>query len=270
MFFLYIALLMSIPKILHVTWKTRDIPDMFKGNYKEWLKFTPDYKHVIYDDNDLRDIIVNYYPQYLSVYDSFRHTIERVDFARYAILHKYGGVYADLDTIPLKKIDKFLDMNKIVLGREPLEHAHQLYNRDVVLCNALMISPPNKSFWLGFMEYIKNNYKPFENPVNNTGPMALTQFYQKHPDNANILVTDPCVFFPLTNDKFSNKSQVLATTGKVFEHVSQHCDINDAYVAHVWQNSWVEPFTTRVFKNPKNWMLIGYIALFLLIIIFFL
>ena len=264
---------MTTPKILHVTWKTRDIPDIFKDNYKEWLSFTPDYKHIIYDDNDLRNIIVNNYPQYLSMYDSFRHTIERVDFARYAILHKYGGVYADLDTIPLKKIDKYLALNKIVLGREPLEHAQQIYNRDMVLCNALMISPKNQPFWLELMENIKDNYKPFENPVNNTGPMALTEFYDDNVARGNVargnvVVTDPCVFFPLTNTNFSDKSQLLSRTGKVFEHVSQHCDINDAYVAHVWQNTWIEPFTTRVFKNPKNWILFSLVILFLIIIIF--
>ena len=77
---------MGTPKVLYQTWKTYDIPEDLLEFRKEWIKLTPNYSHPLLDDNDLRNEIIKIVPQYLSAYDNFSSNIERVDFARYAIL----------------------------------------------------------------------------------------------------------------------------------------------------------------------------------------
>jgi hypothetical protein len=218
----------STPKILYQTWKTKEIPKLFRGNVEKWLAFTPGWQHTLLDDKDLRDMVATQFPNYLEAYDSFTKPIERVDFARYVMMY-LGGVYADLDTYPIKPIDSFVNMNKIVLGREPVEHARDIYQgRTVVLCNAFMISPPKQKFWIDLMDYIVQNYEPNYNPVDNTGPMAMTRFYETHPQAfADILITDPCTFFPLTGKR----------------ELTQGCDMEkDTYVVHLWDNTWVVPW----------------------------
>nr|KAG5701406.1 hypothetical protein BaRGS_032738 [Batillaria attramentaria] len=45
----------------------------------------------------MRELIANNYSWFLADYDSYRYNIQRVDSARYFILHHFGGVYMDLD-----------------------------------------------------------------------------------------------------------------------------------------------------------------------------
>lgn len=250
---------MATPRILYQTWKTKEIPEKFQKNVALWRQFLQPnlWKHILLDDEDLRNLVVKYFPQYLKDYDGFTQNIERVDFARYIMLY-LGGVYADLDTYPLKPIDKFVAMNKIVLGREPLEHAEKIYNREVVLCNAFMISPPKQQFWIDFMDYIIENYEPYYKAVDNTGPMALTRFYEKYPEKfGNVVIEDPCTFFPLTGK------------GKV----TKGCNMEkDTYVVHEWTNTWVPTmWTDQMWYNRRLWsyaLLTLFVCLWLYLFLF--
>lgn len=233
---------MTTPKILYQTWKTKNIPPQFAKNQRKWLDAidyvssddskisASEWKYVLLDDNDLRNLVKSNFPQYLNAYDSFTKNIERVDFARLVMMY-IGGVYADLDTYPVKPIDKWISEGKIVLGREPIEHAKKLYGgRVTVLCNAFMISPPHKQIWVDMMNYIIKNYEPNFKPVYNTGPMAMTLFMESHRKKFDdVIITDPCVFFPMLGDS-TFSSRCIDSSGKL---------LPDTYVVHEWENTWV-------------------------------
>lgn len=233
---------MTTPKILYQTWKNYDVPKEFLKNMARWKVLAPPeegWQHILLSDSDLRKLVETNVPQHLAKYDSFTKNIERVDFARCVMMY-LGGVYADLDTYPLRKIDTWLETNKIVFGREPIEHAREIYSREVVLCNAFMISPPKQQFWLDFMNYIMENYEYNFRPVDNTGPMAMTKFYESNPDQfGNIIITPPCTFFPLKGDG-------TVTAG---------CNMaEDTYVVHEWANTWVPKwFEDDMWKNKRLW-----------------
>lgn len=241
---------MSTPKILWQTWKTDvPVPEKLQVFVRKWKQLHPDYEYYLLNDEDLRSIVSETVPQYLQSYDNFTFKIERVDFARYALLYKYGGVYADLDTDPKKCIDVWVEKNKIVLGCEPREHAENLYGRDRVVCNALMISPAKDEFWMDLMNYIISHYEPKYKPVSNTGPIAITKFLETSVGEkyiSQIIITDPCVFFPLMGDN----------------SVSKDCDIRESYVAHVWENTWVVPW----YQNPM-WFNMRYWTWFIIILV---
>ena len=44
-----------------------------------------------------RELIRVYYPWFLEVYDSFEKNVMRADAARVFYMHKFGGIYMDLD-----------------------------------------------------------------------------------------------------------------------------------------------------------------------------
>jgi len=241
------------PKIIWQTWKTKnsnEIPDDLAKYSKLWKKLHPFYEYHLLDDDDLRSIVSDVVPQYLEDYDSFSYTIEKVDFARYAILYKYGGIYADMDTYPYKSLDTFVNLNKIVLGKEPVEHAQKIYNKKEILCNALMISPPNEELWLKFMDFIIENYEHNFDAVYNTGPLAMTDFFEKNPEyKKKVIITDPCIFYPLKNNG----------------EVTENCNLDDSYVAHVWNNSWAPTlFDNKKWKNVRYWTIILLIIYFML------
>ena len=235
---------MKTPRIIWQTWKSKDpskIPTKLYDYSEKWRKLHPKYKYILLDDADLRKIVEETVPEYLDKYDSFTCIIERVDFARYALMYSRGGIYADLDTDPLKAIDTWVDKNAIVLGCEPREHAKDLYNRERVICNAFMISPPGQKFWIDLMKYIVDNYEENYKPVENTGPMAMTKFLETAGGNKyeeELLITDPCVFFPLKGDN----------------QVAEGCNIRESYVAHVWENTWVKPwYQDPMWFNARYW-----------------
>jgi len=233
--------------ILYQTWKTKSLPSDYQKNWNKWDQWCRKHKitHILLDDQGLRNLVRDYYPTYLQFYDSMTENIERVDFARMVMMSQ-GGVYADLDTYPSDKNDpiKYVNINRIVLGCEPKEHSRVLYQREKVICNAFMISPSShlsKEFWEEAMKFVVDNYERYYKPVENTGPMALTKLYETHPEvytNAKVLITEPCVFYP------------LIAQGRV----SEECDgFNNSYVVHEWTNSWSFKFwKDPIWKNTRH------------------
>ena len=45
------------------------------------------------------------YPEYLALYDKYGYGIQRADVMRLFFLHKYGGVYIDLDIECKRSLD---------------------------------------------------------------------------------------------------------------------------------------------------------------------
>ena len=43
------------------------------------------------------------------MWNEFRHKIQRADFIRYLILHKFGGFYVDCDVFPMGNLDDLLN-----------------------------------------------------------------------------------------------------------------------------------------------------------------
>jgi len=233
----------AIPRILHQTWKTHDLPDYFQKYSDEWSRMHPEFEHRIYNDQDLREVVEKHFPQYLTLYDNFPKQIFRVDFARYAILYVYGGIYADLDTRPLKRVDKLLALERIVLGEEPREHSRRIYGRNMVICNAFMISPPQQPFWLRLMEFIQTS-TAVDGPsdvVSVTGPMAITRMYDKHPDHfrlgCGVDIKNSCYLFPLID---ASRGDLQGSSQGEYTNVSKYCNLDDAYIVHIWTHEYLK------------------------------
>lgn len=221
---------------------------------RKWINLHPTCEYILTDDSDNRKLIDKYFPEYLRFYDSLTFNIERVDFARLAMMW-IGGVYADMDTFPIKNIQPYVNASKIVFGCEPEEHASLIYNKDKVICNALMISPPKKRFWKLLMRYIVAKYEHNYKPVSNTGPIAITNFYEEFPEEwSDVIITDPCVFYPLKSDNTISKQ--CSSQGPSFP--------KESYVAHVWDNSWVPKvwYKDPIIWNKRYWV---YILLIILV-----
>jgi len=71
----------------------------------------------------------------------------RIDFARFCILHQYGGIYADMDVYCYKNFYNELTNNLYVQ-----EAPYGYINGVTPVENALMLSEPKNSFWISCME----------------------------------------------------------------------------------------------------------------------
>ena len=63
------------------------------------------YQYKMWNLSKCIKLIKDHYPEYLSLWNDFTIPIQRADFIRYCILHKYGGIYIDCDIHPLKSLD---------------------------------------------------------------------------------------------------------------------------------------------------------------------
>ena len=230
-------------KIIHQTWKNKNIPELVYPKHwlDSWRKLYPTWEYKLWTDEDNRNLIKEYYPKYLEVYDSFPQNIKRVDYVRSFILHRYGGLYADLDCIALKPLDELIKDNKIVLASEPNTTWHQNKGK-LFLSNALMYSIPNHSFWEETFEEVKNIRFKNQCAVMETGPGLITRTYEKLKNVDLILDQDTFIWscsgevkdvkrMSFTNNKSLDKGYVIHATTTLWENnVNKDIKNNLSYV----------------------------------------
>ncbi len=100
---------MSIPKVIVQTYKTSKLPLIVRWKIRKFKKMNPEYVYEFYDDERVDAFIKSEFDN--ETYSLFKRIdigAARADFFRYAILYKKGGVYLDIDSFILKKLDEFV------------------------------------------------------------------------------------------------------------------------------------------------------------------
>lgn len=90
-----------IPKNIFQSWKTKydDLHPILKARIDTIKTNNPDYNYQLYDDKDIDDFVNTYYPgEIADCYNKLNIIVAKVDFWRYLVLYKYGGVYLDFDS----------------------------------------------------------------------------------------------------------------------------------------------------------------------------
>ena len=57
-----------IPRIIHQTWTSRDIPKHLRGYQESWLHKHPDWEYRLWDDAANEALIAEHYPEFLDYY----------------------------------------------------------------------------------------------------------------------------------------------------------------------------------------------------------
>ena len=181
---------MKIPKIIHQTWKTAEIPRKLTKWVKSWLKKNPDYEYWLWTDKSARQLIAERHPFLLNAYDNYPEGIRRADALRYVILYEFGGVYADMDMESLKNLDPMLRKYSCFLPQEPYEHPILYGNFEHLIINALMGCRAKHPFMKKMMDNLPM-YSHMWNVLDSTGPHFLTSIYKKYmAENPKLAVTD--------------------------------------------------------------------------------
>lgn len=165
-----------VPKIIHQSWKRTDLPREFKIWSESWKRVNPDWEYWFWTDGDNRELVQRYYPEYLSMYDGLWVEINRADFVRALYMHRYGGVYADLDTWCLRPMDDLVAAPRAYVAEMSEETG---FNQNIP--NAWLASSPGHPFWIFFAQVVTkfvgllqrdNQYVQAEQIA---GPMILKQ-----------------------------------------------------------------------------------------------
>lgn len=197
---------MSIPYVIHQTWKDEHLPPAFERMSRTWRDHHRHWEYCFWTDKMNREFIAMHYPSFLPVYDSYPTAIQRVDAVRYFVLLKYGGFYIDLDFECLENIDPLASQGACIFGKEPLEHC-LIHEKDIIISNAFMGAVPG----CGFLQQICNALEIGrhitehlnDRILESTGPFMLSHMYSNYPHKKEITLLEPDMLYPLTKEEIA-------------------------------------------------------------------
>jgi mannosyltransferase OCH1-like enzyme len=166
--------------------------DLFNKSSEKFQKFCKknNYKYMLWTPK-MCDKLIKEYPNYKKMYYSVKYSIMKVDIIRFIILHKYGGLYADLDIYP--NIDK-LKQHKFIVSEQ--NDKRKLIEMEVLQ------SDKNNPLLLNYLDYVKSQIKQKQKidiykqwkmryVYQTTGPFSLKRFINNKPDIEKYIINVP-------------------------------------------------------------------------------
>ena len=243
-----------IPKIIHQTWETSEVPAVWKEAEIEWRKFCAEngYEYRLWTAKDRRDLVAEHFAWYLPAFDALKMNVQRADTWRYFVLYVYGGVYIDLDFVPKHtNMKALLDYyNTIDASVVIAKSATSKSFKGEVLTNACMMSEQHAPYWKVVWEELKQplskgslsrkvlRHIPYFQVIFGTGPgrinLALQKYLQTEEAKTHPFVMIPSEFIscgyewdPKPFETQESAVKLLAGSSwhtksmRVFKHISR-------------------------------------------------
>lgn len=197
----------NIPFLFHQIWKNQDVPEELAACSRTWQAQHPQWTFYLWDDIDGYELIRRDYDWFLPVYESYRTDRQRYEAMRYFLLHRFGGVYTDLDFECLRSIRPLLEGKEIVLAEEPEVHRH---HRSVghrgfsrIVGNAFLASLPRHPFWEHVIHRLVGCCT-FP-PPHSTGAYMLTAAVESYGASNRITLLPSSCLYPISMDVCWNR-----------------------------------------------------------------
>ena len=243
-------------KIIHQIWfgtipNKKAAKKAFEGlrKYRDsWLIQNPTWTYVCWNLSRCKDLVKTFYTQHREMYDRYPYQIQRCDVVRYFILHRYGGLYADMDYYCKRPWDEVLKdySNEIYLVETPNK-----ISIDTHISNSLMYSTPGHVFWSKiFIELEQNQISPIYYGKHltimfTTGPGILNRVFIEYKSRYKLDYYPYKLFHP-----YGLNSDILSLNDK-----------QNVYAIHIGKGSWE--------SNDSKWLIFIYqeygIIIFILI-----
>lgn len=181
-----------IPKIIHQTCKTDEIPVKLQAYQRGVRTLHPDWEYHLWTDVRMEAFVRAEFPDFFDIYMRLPKNIMRADVIRYLVMYRIGGLYMDLDYEMFKPFD-LLDRD-IVL---PWETTGKLGRGKDLIGNAVFASAPGHPFFKMVIDDLMAN-PPLAADVDvlhSTGPSFLTRIYWKALDSGMELYTPEQMLF---------------------------------------------------------------------------
>ena len=83
--------LVTVPKLLHQSWKSNKLPAKFEGWSRTCREKHPDWEWVLWTDEDNLELVRRYFPWLEDTFASLPGDIYRADLARNLYMYLFGG-----------------------------------------------------------------------------------------------------------------------------------------------------------------------------------
>jgi mannosyltransferase OCH1-like enzyme len=164
--------IMTANRSLHFIWFGKPMPDHLRQNIVAWGLMHPDWKMNLWTESNLpklRNQALFDNAEVLVPADAIHQF--RADLARYELLYDMGGLYCDVDTRPLKRIDSELEGHDVFAAMEDRNYVGNTY----------LGSVPGHLIMREIIGAIPGNVKrnPGKRPNVLTGPKFLTSIWKR-------------------------------------------------------------------------------------------
>lgn len=160
----------KIPKCFHTVWMNfgrgdEPFPE-YKANIEKLMRLHPGWEVKNWNEQEIDDLIRTEYPQFYPTYNSYDVKIKKHDFCRAIIMHKFGGIYLDHDSNPLRNIEPILKSYDVVFGNEMPDRFYPI--------NGVLASVPGHDFWIFFLQSMCRPGESRKFVLSATGPWKLS------------------------------------------------------------------------------------------------
>ena len=192
---------MTIPKIIHQLWIG---PKQQPSNLmKTWEDKHPEFEYIKWTESEIKKRKMRFECQ--RSIDLMTEWNGKADIMRWEILHKYGGVFIDADSICIEPIDDILLSKPCFSGYE-----HEKL-RPGLIATGTMGFPPNHDLVKGAIDFIKKNDIHKDMAWKTVGPGLITRLYntKKYKD---IYIFPSYKFLPIhhTGEEYRGHGKVYA------------------------------------------------------------
>jgi inositol phosphorylceramide mannosyltransferase catalytic subunit len=179
--------MVMIPNIIHQIWigpNTR--PDIWMDTVRKFChEFGYQYK--LWDN----DAAARFPLENRATYNKVKEYCGKADILRYEILHKYGGVYIDADSVILKG-DK---LHKIISDfDDDCGFGYEIDNERI--CNGVILAKEGSQFLKHCIDNISSRDVLSYQPWVSIGPMYITELYNKYKDQLKVKTYARTIFYP--------------------------------------------------------------------------
>lgn len=184
----------QIPKIIHQTYYSKNLPPPIQSNIEQLKSNNPDWDFRLYDDQDIENYIQLHFPELFTTYKKInpKYGAAKADFFRYLVMYQDGGVYLDIKSGLEKPLDSIIrNDDQYILSYWPRNYPKIMQGQHKGITNPTgeyqqwyIISVPGHPFLKSVINNVCcniGNYNPFFHDFgswgvfNLTGPIAYTE-----------------------------------------------------------------------------------------------
>lgn len=247
-------LLSQNSKIIHQVWfdnilrskkETRKSYEKLRVHRDTWLLKNPSWTYICWNVEKSEQLIRTCYPHHLEMYKKYTYPIQRCDVIRYFFLHRYGGLYADMDYHCNKSWSFVVEdfPNDFYLVETP----NKIHQDDLHVSNSLMYSLKGHIFWsILFIELEIHKDAPIYYSKHlavmfTTGPGILNRVFNKYRVRYKLGHYPYNLFHPYGLDKVTNQEHIIK---------------DELYAYHLGKGSWESSDSKMLIFFYVEWKII--------------
>lgn len=231
---------------------------LLKSCSQSWDLENPMMYHLVWNRKHCVSLIRKHYAEFEGLFFALPHEIQRCDFARYCILHRYGGIYADMDykcTKPFEQVWALWNSHDVYLVQSPHSPGDQKY-----VSNSLMIARiRGHDFWRVLMSEILQASNRMQwlsrhfEVMYTTGPAMLTRVFNIYRFRYKLHYLPAELFHPLSLYKRELSTEDRRKVYAIHYGLGSWEKIDSKVLIELWRNYAILLICMGLLVLPQMW-----------------